>query len=171
MTRNPHTTHIGGITHPDVDDIAHLRPSGHALMMLLRAACADDGHGGPYLSIEHATTASGAAFFRTHVSVAYIEWHSPRCLVLMTGDDALAYAARYNWPLGAITDPTTANLRELGTYAVGSIDALRWSLNYTAWRDDYTTVKAIKAREIIAAEHMAAARALRWQLAEAWMRG
>lgn len=170
MSDMHHTPHAGVPSLRHITDIrADLRPSGHHLMLLLRAAVADDGRGGPYLTTMRTHTADGTQLFCGHVSVAPVEWHSHARLVMLTGDDALAYAVAAQWPLQSITDPSTTELRALAEHAVTQIDAVTWARTYGTWHEQYMSPTETRRRNAQAEASRSAARALRWRLAEQWL--
>lgn len=144
-----------------------LLPGGHHLMLLVRAACADDGRGGPYLVVARARTTSGTPFLRHHISLKVAQWHSRDRLVMLSGEDALAHVLRHEWE--DVTDPTTPQLRRLREYAVTLYDAAKWIMNYQGWVSEYEDPRRKAVRELAHDEHRAAARSLRWRLAEQWL--
>lgn len=162
------TTQLVGDEPPEY---AAIRPSGHYLMLLLRAAVADDGHGGPWLYVYRTATPGGSPIYTHHITTSTItrETYSTESRALMiSGDDALAFAAENRWPATSIVDPTVAELRALGTYAVEAEQLEQWHVWHSAWirgESQRTT-----ARDARAARARAAARGLRWLLAEQWLR-
>lgn len=143
-----------------------LRPSGHTLMMLLRAAVPDAGDAGPWLLIER--TQSAPPVYVHHATCADVPPYSPHRLVMLSGHDALAYATDNQWR--SITSPTRAQLMELSLYALVKHDVYLWAQDYAQWATWYVSKAATDERALTAREHAARARALRWTLAEQWLR-
>lgn len=145
-----------------------LRPSGHYLMLLLRAAVVEDGEGGPWLYLYRTTTPGGAPVYTHHIATttAGLSAYSESRVLMLSGLEALGFAAEHKWP--SITDPSVAELRALGTYAVeaGRID--QWAEWRSAWLQAEASRKTQRRERRERAG--AAARALRWTLAEQWLR-
>lgn len=149
-------------------EYAAIRPSGHYLMLLVRAALADDGRGGPWLTVMKTHTPAGTPLFTHHISVAPTDFYSTRRLVMLTGDEALAHTARAGWR--SLTSPTTAELRALGTYAVELHGAHHWALHYREWAAAYCDVQQTAYREGTTNAIAGEARGVRWQAAEQWLK-
>lgn len=148
-------------------EYAGIRPTGHYLMLLLRAAVVDDGHGGPWLYVYRTRTAGGALVYTHHLStsVTGLDAYSENRAVMLSGDEALGFAAEHRWP--SITDPTVAELRALGTYAVQVERIDQWAEWHSAWIPGHVSRRQARAER--AARARAAARGLRWVLAEQWL--
>jgi hypothetical protein len=144
-----------------------LRPSGHYLMLLLRAAVADDGRGGPFLSIMRGQLADGSPIYHHTVQCSPVEWFSGQRLVMLSGDAALAYACEHEWE--SITDPVFSDLYELGQYAITLHDAPGWAGSYEQWMKAYMAPESMHKRLDRTPAYRSAARAMRWRLTEEWM--
>lgn len=154
-------------TPEDPPQYAAIRPTGHYLMLLLRAAVAEDGRGGPWLYIYRTATPGGATVYTHHLSTAAaIESYSESRAVMLSGDEALAFAEAYDWP--SITDPTVAELRALGTFAVELEHIHMWAEWRAVWLRDYAARDKARAKRGPAVRE--AARGLRRRLAEQWLR-
>lgn len=148
-------------------EYAAIRPAGHYLMLLVRAALADDGRGGPWLTIMKTHTPNGSELYTHHISVAQIDFYSTRRLVMLTGDEALAFTASRGWR--SLTDPSTSELRELGTYAVELHGTHHWAVNYREWLQSWCGAQDIYSREGHTEATRGEARGVRWQAAEQWL--
>ena len=143
------------------------RPPPHTLALLVRAALADDGRGGPWLSVIRTHTTAGAVLYTSHIHTYPVDQHSSRRLVLLSGTEALAYALREGWD--SLTDPTVAQLHALQTYAVQLWDAPGWDACYPEWVSRLTSPQSQAAASEFAENCAADVRALRWREAERWL--
>lgn len=146
---------------------AELRPGGHHLMLLVRAAVMHDGRGGPWLTVLKTHTPAGTALYTHHIMTQPVDWYSTRRLVLLSGDEALAYTHAAEWP--SITDPSTRELTAMATYAVELHGAHHWAMNFREWQATYCGIGATRIREDHTARVASEARGIRWTLAEQWL--
>lgn len=147
-------------------EYAGIRPGGHYLMLLLRAAVIDDGRGGPWLYVYRTNTTGGAPVYTHHLSTsAAVDSYSESRAVMLSGDESLAFAAAHEWP--SITDPTVAELRALGTFAVELENVQMWAGWRSAWLADFAGRE--KARTKRGPSVRRAANGLRRSLAEQWL--
>ena len=154
--------------HDAPPEYAGIRPTPHYLMLLLRAAVVDDGHGGPWLYIYCSSTTGGATIYTHHIVTkpgALASYSAHRALMI-SGTEALGFAAEHKW--ASITAPSVAELRALGTYAVEAERIDEWATWRSAWLQAWGARHAQRLDRAKRAE--AAARGLRWALAETWLR-
>jgi hypothetical protein len=145
-----------------------VRPPAHYLMLLVRAAVADDGRGGPWLSVMKTHTEAGTPIYTHHIDVLQVDWYSTRRLVLVSGAEALAWAMTSGW--SSITDPSVREVRELSEHAIDLHGADLWSTDYVDWLARYCGPEARLIRDEHGELALSAARGLRWTLAEQWLR-
>lgn len=149
-------------------EYAGIRPSGHYLMLMLRAAVVDDGRGGPWLYVYRTATAGGTPLYTHHISTHPPLAYSEQRAVMITGDEVLGFAAEHAWP--SVTDPSAAELRALSTYAVECERIDQWAMWPLDWHRDHMAPERRKARRARRRDARAYARRLRWTLAETWLR-
>lgn len=145
-----------------------VRPPAHYLMLLVRAAVADDGHGGPWLSVMKTHTPEGAPVYTHHIDVRQVDWYSTRRLVLISGAEALAWAMTSGWP--SITDPSVREVRELSEHAIDLHGADLWAGDYIDWLARYCGAESRLVRDEHTELAKSAARGMRWTLAEQWLK-
>lgn len=148
------------------DPYAHVRPTPRNLLLLIRAAFVDDGRGGPWLYACRNSTEAGTRVYIHTVTLTFADWITPHRLLMLTGDEALAYVAEHRWP--SVTDPTVGELRALGDYAVELRHADRWAADPLDPDAKLASTDALGDDQ--AEKSRAAARGLRWQMAERWLR-
>lgn len=147
-------------------EYAGIRPTGHYLMLLLRAAVVDDGRGGPWLYVYRTNTPGGAVVYTHHLSTAAaVESYSENRAVMLSGDEALAFTLSYDWP--SLTDPTVAELRALGTFAVELEHVDMWAEWRSVWVRDFAGRDKARAKRAAAVRRDATA--VRRALAERWL--
>lgn len=146
----------------------HVRPPAAYLMLLVRAAVCDDGHGGPWLTVATTHTPAGTPVYTHHVSNNRIDWYSTRRLVLLSGAEALGWVMTNGW--NDLAHPTVRELRALSDFAVELHGADVWARDYEVWREAYCNPTAVREREEHTEVAESAARSLRWTLAEQWLR-
>lgn len=150
------------------DPIGEYRPSGHMLMLLLRAAVADASDAGPWLTLQR-SAADEPRVYVHHISLTATEMWSAHRLVMCSGAEALGFAFHHRWP--SITAPTRAELRALGDWCVERVNAPQWDRgDRDAWIREYMGPRAKQRRDFEADMGAAHTRALRWELAEQWLR-
>lgn len=153
----------------EVDPLAAYRPSGHTLMVMLRAAAVDDGHGGPWLSLTRTRTTPRV--FVHHIGVTEPHAYSNDRLVLCSGVELLGkFCALTRGVPANITHPDRTELRALGDWTVKRVNVPLWDTDQQAWLREYMGPLAMDRR---ASERDACAsrvRSLRWLMAEEWLR-
>jgi hypothetical protein len=144
-----------------------LRPSGHHLMLLLHAAVVDDYCDGPFLSITRDTLPDGSPLYHHTVRVTLLEWFNDQQLVMLNGNDALAFAHVNKWP--SIVMATPAELRALGQYAITLHDTPGWAGSYNQWMKNHLLPGPTQTRRDRSRKHRADAWTMRRHLAEQCM--
>ena len=148
-------------------EYAAIRPTGHYLMLLLRAAVVDDGRGGPWLYVYRTRTPGGATVYTHHLSTsAVVDSYSENRAVMLSGDEALAFVDAYEWP--SLIDPTVAELRALGTFAVELEHIDMWAEWRSVWVRDFAGRDKARAKRAPSVRRDATA--VRRALAEQWLR-
>lgn len=151
-------------------EYAGIRPTPHYLMLLLRSAVVDDGRGGPWLGVCRNEVSGGLPLYTHHIHTHHPDVfpfaYSDRRAVMLSGDEALAFAAEHEWR--SLTDPTAADLRALARYAVEAEQLDQWAESPADWMTGHPARAAERHERRENAR--AAARGLRWMLAEQWLR-
>lgn len=160
---------LSGLTDPHRPPYYPLRPKPQRLALFLRAAAIDDHQDGPWLVLHCAVTETGTHLYRHHIHLVRPEVpYTVNYVTMLGGADALAFAVRGHWPIHALTDPTSEQLRALGTHAVMLHDVAGWNADFDAWAVRQTQCAPAEADRADRAS--SDARGLRWQLAEQWLR-
>lgn len=145
-----------------------LRPKANILRTLIRAALYDDGRGGPWLTIaRNRTPGEQVLVYTHHLSCLPVHWATGKRMVMLTGDDALAYITESGWPAEQIPDPDPRHLRELGTYAVTLRDVPGWDLAYDRWMATYCGHHELHVA--VTRKHRDQAERMRTAVAEQWL--
>lgn len=152
------------------DPLAPYRPSGHTLMLMLRASAVDDGHGGPWLTLARSRDMAPRVYVH-HITVTEPHAYSNDRLVLCSGVELLGkYCALTRVLPANLINPQRDELRALGDWCVKRVNAALWDADQERWLQEYM---GPRARDRRADEHDAAVcrvRSLRWLMAEEWLR-
>lgn len=152
------------------DPWAAYRPSGHQLMLMLRASAVDDGNGGPWLSLTR-SRAAGPRVYVHHISVTLPQAYSNDRLLMCSGVELLGkFCALTRGVPANIVNPDRIELRSLGDWCVERVNAPLWDADQQRWLREYMGPRAMdrRANERDAAEGRV--RSLRWLMAEEWLR-
>lgn len=153
------------------DPLAEYRPSGHMLMLMLRASAVDDGHGGPWLSLTRARNTGTARVFVHHISVTEPHAFSNDRLVLCSGVELLGkFCALTRGVPANILNPNRDELRALGDWTVTRVNAPLWDADARAWLREYMGPLARDRRARELDDAASRVRSLRWLMAEEWLR-
>lgn len=140
-----------------------LRPHPQQLRLLLRAAVADTGDGGPWLYVIRSYDRKVTLH---HISLTEEPTTETR-LMMISGEQALAYAVQTRF--GDVLNPTMPEIRGLMVHTMTMPDAAMWARNYQMW---YRMADTAAHREKLVRrvdDAAAVVRGLRWQLAEQWL--
>lgn len=153
------------------DPWAAYRPTGHQLMLMLRASAVDDGHGGPWLSLVRSRDAAPRRVYVHHISVTVPQAFSNDRLLMCSGVELLGkFCALTHGVPADIINPGRTELRALSDWCVERVNAPLWDADQQRWLREYMGPRAQDRR---AYEHDAAegrVRSLRWLMAEEWLR-
>lgn len=153
------------------DPLAEFRPSGHLLMLMLRASVADDGHGGPWLSVMRSHSAAPRRVFHHYMSVTQPGDFSNDRIVMCSGLELLGKFCRMAASVPArVFEPTRAELRELGDWCVTRVNVPLWDADQQRWLREYMGPLARDRRADERDDAAARVRSLRWLMAEEWLR-
>ena len=152
------------------DAYAPYRPSGHLLMLMLRSAAVDDGRGGPWLSLTRARH-SPARVVVHHNGVTEPAGFSNDRLLMCSGVELLGKFCRITDGVPPnIVSPNRVELRALGDWCVSRVNAPLWDTDQRAWLAEYMGPIARDRRARDTDDGASRARALRWLMAEAWLK-
>lgn len=143
-----------------------LRPPGILLVLLLRAAVADPADG-PWITAYRSAGNNG--LISHHITVTRDLPATPTRLTLLSGLDVLGYAHHHRWTPAEVTEPTNRQISALRTFAMLHNDVSGWARDFTSWSTWRTSPEWAQERQQHDDNAAAAARSLRWILAEQWL--
>jgi len=153
----------------ETDVLAQYRPTPQMLMVMLRAAAVDDGHGGPWLVMGRSHTTPRV--FVHHVSVSEPHPFTNNVLVMCSGTELLGKFCKLTRGIPVnLVRPQAPELRALGDWAIKRVDAPLWDHDIYGWGQSFNSVAAQDRRNDERNDCEARVRSLRWLMAEEWLR-
>ena len=145
--------------------LSEFSPSPYMAKLMLLASCAQYRESGPWLTAHSHRSSGEGVMYR--IDLVNVSWFHHSRMIAIDADEVLAFVVDQEWqtPL----DPTVRQVDDLCEYIVRARDLPLWMSDYAAWVKWYCDPVVVKRRQENAAAHHAAARALRWKMAEQWM--
>lgn len=145
-------------------------PSGHLLMIMLRASAVQDDQGGPWLSLMRSYSAAPRRVYQHSISVTAPEPYSTHRIVLCSGLELLGKFCSIAGVPAPILNPTRTQLRTLGEWCVERVNVPLWEADQALWLREYMSAAARDRREDQRLDAESRVRSLRWLMAEEWLR-